>query len=110
MQAASGDRAAPAAPATLATPGVPAACEPVAFHAACEVFESHEDDTAREVATALLEISDTTFADRGRALRSVHAKSHALLRGGLTVPTLPQPFAQGLFAAHFPYSSERFQP
>jgi hypothetical protein len=42
-------------------------------------------------------ISETTFKDGGHALRSVHAKSHALLRGRLEVlPDLPATLAQGL--------------
>jgi hypothetical protein len=48
----------------------------------------------------LLKISRITFADNHHALRSVHAKSHALLAGEFTVlPNLPPEVSQGIFAA-----------
>ncbi len=74
------------------------AITPVPYDASFEQLEDHEDETSADVAKALGEISDTTFEDTGRALRSVHAKSHALLRGELRVLEVPLPFAQGLFA------------
>ncbi|MGV7033772.1 catalase family protein [Methylobacterium symbioticum] len=44
-------------------------------------------------------IQGTTFKDYGHAVRGVHAKSHGLLTGRLTVlDGLPPPLAQGLFA------------
>jgi hypothetical protein len=76
----------------------PAAVLPIAYDPAFEVREEHEDRTSAEIARTLLEIADTTFADTGRGLRSVHAKSHALLRGEMRVLDVPLPFAQGLFA------------
>ena len=76
----------------------PAGVVPIAYDEAYEVLEDHEDETQREIVKTLLEISDTTFKDTGLGLRSVHAKSHALLRGELRVLDLPQPYAQGLFA------------
>ena len=77
---------------------------PLIYDEAYEVLEEHEDDTDRELAQTLLSISDTTFADSGQGLRSVHAKSHGLLRGNLRVLELPLPYAQGMFAtpATFP--------
>ena len=71
---------------------------PIPYDEAYEVLEDGEDETERELVKTLLEISDTTFKDSGQGLRSVHAKSHALLRGELRVFELPQPFAQGLFS------------
>lgn len=70
---------------------------PIPYDRAYEVLEDGEDETGRELVKTLLEISDTTFKDRGLGLRSVHAKSHALLRGELRVLALPRPFAQGMF-------------
>jgi len=75
------------------------AARPIAYDEADEVLEDKEDETARELVKTLLEISDTTFKDGGQGLRSVHAKSHALLRGELRVLALPLPFAQGMFSA-----------
>ena len=43
-------------------------------------------------------ILDTTWQDYGHAVRSVHAKSHGLLEGELTVLKLPEHLAQGIFA------------
>ncbi|MBC8057457.1 MAG: catalase family protein [Rhizobiales bacterium] len=71
---------------------------PIPYEEAYESLEEEEDETERALVKTLLEISDTTFADSGLGLRSVHAKSHALLRGELRVLELPLPFAQGLFS------------
>ena len=71
---------------------------PVPYDESFEIVEAAEDETSLEVTKILLEISETTFADSGRGLRSVHAKSHALLRGELRVLELALPFAQGLFS------------
>lgn len=71
---------------------------PVPYDEAFETLEEHEDETTAELTKTLLEISETTYADSGRALRSVHAKSHALLHGELRVLELAPPFAQGLFS------------
>src|SRR5262249_23564703 len=51
-----------------------------------------------ELIETMSKIQEKTYADGGHALRSVHAKSHGLLRGELRVlPNLPEPLAQGLF-------------
>lgn len=65
-------------------------------------FETPAPDEAETIA-ALMEtmhgISETTFKDYGHAVRSVHAKSHALLQGELRVlDGLPPELAQGMFA------------
>ena len=58
-----------------------------------------EAEISADLVKALLTISRKTFADTHHGLRSVHAKSHALLIGELTVePDLPPELAQGLFA------------
>jgi len=65
-------------------------------------FEKAEDDEAQtqaELVETLLSISDKTYQDSGLGLRSVHAKSHGLLRGELRVLPVPPIYAQGLFAA-----------
>jgi hypothetical protein len=65
-------------------------------------FEQPEDDeagTGRELVETLRKISEKVHADEGHAFRSVHAKSHGLLHGTLTVlPGLPPTLAQGVFA------------
>jgi hypothetical protein len=71
---------------------------PVRYDEAYEMLEEHEDETQAELNKTLLEISDITYKDSGLGLRSVHAKSHGLLRGTLRVLDLPQPYAQGMFA------------
>jgi hypothetical protein len=64
-----------------------------------EQLEEDEAETTQELVKTLLSISETTFKDSGHALRSVHAKSHGLLRGELIVlEGLPAMLAQGLYA------------
>lgn len=62
--------------------------------------ESREDEPELELELGhvLMEIVRTTWRDEGRALRAVHAKSHALLEAEVEVPTLPTELAQGVFA------------
>ena len=72
---------------------------PVLYSPDVESREEGEAETSRELNETLHQILETTSKDYGHAVRSVHAKSHALLEGELTVagdllPTL----AQGLFA------------
>jgi hypothetical protein len=72
---------------------------PLKFRAGIEQAESDEAATADALVTTLRSISETTFKDGGHALRSVHAKSHALLKGEIEILAgLPQVLAQGLFA------------
>lgn len=64
-----------------------------------EVIDADEGDTVRTLIDSLQKISAITYADSGHAIRAVHAKSHALLRGELQVRAdLPPEYAQGLFA------------
>ena len=63
------------------------------------MLEEEEAKTEQGFIDTLLGISATTYADGGHALRSVHAKSHALLRGTLTVLDHVAPeYAQGIFS------------
>ena len=65
-------------------------------------LEHHEPDEAAvdaEIVETLGKISETTLQNGKHALRSVHAKSHGLLIGELTIRDhLPPELAQGLFA------------
>ena len=61
--------------------------------------EAEEAATRHGLNQTLHDILETTSRDYGRAMRSVHAKSHGLLEGELTVAAgLPPELAQGLFA------------
>jgi hypothetical protein len=73
---------------------------PIPYRPDVEQPEPDEAETIAQLTATLLEISRTTFADTGKALRSVHAKSHGLLQGELIVgETLAPELRQGLFAA-----------
>jgi len=73
--------------------------QPLRFDPAFEQIPDDEAETAKELADTLHSILQTTLADEGHANRSVHAKSHGLLQGTLTVlDHLPAELAQGAFA------------
>jgi hypothetical protein len=77
----------------------PADIRPVPYEPAFEVPEDAETQTSFDLQTTMRDISTRTYEDSGRATRSVHAKSHGLLLGELTVlDGLPEVYAQGLFA------------
>ncbi len=65
-----------------------------------ETVPADEDELIEEIVASLTSVS-RTLADRYRhAVRPSHAKSHGLLKGTLRVlDSLPEPLAQGLFAA-----------
>src|SRR3954465_6540536 len=72
---------------------------PVRYNPSFEVLEEKEAKTEQGFIDTLLGISKPTYADSGHAIRSVHAKSHALLRGTLTVlDNISPEYAQGVFA------------
>ena len=72
--------------------------EPIRFNADIERPEPDEAETAQAIVDTMRSISETTFKDYGHAVRSVHAKSHGILRGTLTVlDDLPPALAQGAF-------------
>jgi hypothetical protein len=78
---------------------------PVRFTPNLEHGEPDEAETNAEIIQTMRKISETTFRNGKRALRSVHAKSHGLLLGELKVRDhLPPELAQGMFAspASFP--------
>lgn len=72
---------------------------PVRYDPSVEHAEDDEGKTATEIDRTMGRIRETTFENRGHAIRSVHAKSCGLLRGELRVlDGLPAALAQGLFA------------
>ena len=77
---------------------------PIRFDEALETPEPDEGETIAQMTETLLSISRKTYEDGGHAIRSVHAKSHALLQGRLIVDAgLPAALAQGLFAVAAEY-------
>jgi hypothetical protein len=72
---------------------------PVQYSPSLEVIGEKEQETQQQLIETLRGISETTYKDSGHALRSVHAKSHGLLRAELQViEGLPPTLAQGIFA------------
>jgi hypothetical protein len=72
---------------------------PVRYQPLLEAAEEDEAQTSAALAETLLKISETVHRDEGHAYRSVHAKSHGLLRAELQVLRgLAPELAQGLFA------------
>lgn len=66
---------------------------------AVETPDADEAETSRSLNETMRSISETTLADGGHAIRSVHAKAHGALRAELEVaPGLSPELAQGLFA------------
>ena len=72
---------------------------PVRYDPSLEHVAPDEAETRAALMTTMRSIAETTCRDYGYAVRSVHAKSYALLEGELTVPDgLPAELAQGMFA------------
>ena len=72
---------------------------PVRYDPSLEHVAPDEAETQQALLVTMRGIAETTFRDYGHAVRSVHAKSHALLEGELTVlDGLPPELAQGMFA------------
>lgn len=72
---------------------------PIRYQASFEQPEKDEQETHAALVATMRKISEITLKDGGRPLRSVHAKSHGLLRGELRVlDNLPDALAQGAFA------------
>jgi|GEM_PF-152949 len=72
---------------------------PLPYDPSAEQVQDDESETIEALIDTMRKISETTSKDYGRAVRSVHAKSHGLLRGELRVlDDLPPALAQGLFA------------
>lgn len=73
--------------------------QPIRYSPTVEVPEPQEAETSIAIDKALHTILETTSNDYGHAVRSVHAKSHGLLSGTLTIfEDLPDELAQGLAA------------
>jgi hypothetical protein len=72
---------------------------PLRFQPSYEHPDADEAKTLADINEQMHKIQEKTLADGGRALRSVHAKSHGLLVGELRIPAglLPE-LAQGIFA------------
>ena len=80
--------------------------QPVPFSPSVEHIEAGEAEAIADIEHSLLKISEITYRDEGRGLRSVHAKSHAVLEGELHVlDHLPPALAQGLFARAATYAA-----
>ncbi len=72
---------------------------PIRYSADVEQEQDGEQATVAKLNDAFDIILERTAEDYGHAVRSVHAKSHGLLEGELTVDAnLPAELAQGLFA------------
>ena len=72
---------------------------PVAYRPDIEQMQTNEPETVQQLNSAFDTILERTAEDYGHAVRSVHAKSHGVLEGELTVDAgLPPELAQGLFA------------
>jgi hypothetical protein len=72
---------------------------PLLYEPRFEIAEEGEAETQVELLKTLKHISEVTWKDSRHATRSVHAKSHGLLRGELQVRNnLPAVLAQGIFA------------
>ena len=72
---------------------------PVRYRPDVEQVQAGEAETVQKLNAAFDTILERTSEDYGHAVRSVHAKSHGVLEGELTVDAgLPPELAQGLFA------------
>ena len=72
---------------------------PLRYDSSYEHPAPDEAETQASIDASMRKIQERTLADGGKALRSVHAKSHGLLVGELVVGAgLPAVLAQGLFA------------
>lgn len=79
---------------------------PIHYTPTVETIEPDEAETVRGLEEQFRIILDTTSADYGHAVRSVHAKGHGIARGTLTVADgLPPELAQGLFATSGRYEA-----
>ncbi|RUT24925.1 catalase [Asaia sp. W19] len=72
---------------------------PLQYSESLETPRPEERNVQRALLRVFARIVRATHRDLGHASRGVHAKSHALLAGTLTIPdNLPPELAQGLFA------------
>jgi hypothetical protein len=74
--------------------------DPIRYSPDLEDVKPDEAETVEQLNEQFDIILKTTHEDYGHAVRSVHAKAHAIVEGTLTIhPDLPPELAQGLFAA-----------
>jgi hypothetical protein len=72
---------------------------PIRYSPDVETIDADEKDTIAGLNDAFDIILERTAEDYGHAVRSVHAKSHGILRGEMVIEDgLPPELAQGLFA------------
>lgn len=72
---------------------------PLRYAPSVETLAPDEGAIELSILESMQKIREQTFEDYGRAVRSVHAKSHGLLQGEIQVlDGLPAVLAQGLFA------------
>jgi len=72
---------------------------PVRYDPSVETLHPQEAEIGASILDSMRKVREKTFEDYGHAVRSVHAKSHGVLKGKLHVPPdLPPALAQGLFA------------
>jgi hypothetical protein len=72
---------------------------PLRYHPGFEQKKSGEEETTRELVRTMRGIAETTFKHYGYPVRSVHAKSHGLLRGEFRVMGDFAPvYRQGVFS------------
>ncbi|GAB3750320.1 catalase family protein [Spirosoma pomorum] len=77
----------------------PANFKPLPYDPSYEQPAPDEAQTIQEIIGTMADIQRKTYASQGHAIRSVHAKGHAILTGELHVfDNLPPYLAQGLFA------------
>ena len=73
---------------------------PIPYSPDVEVVSENESEVVKGLIEAFDVILHRTSEDYGHAVRSVHAKSHAILKGKLIIDSgLPEELSQGLFAA-----------
>lgn len=76
----------------------------IRYSFAVEKPEADESETIKGLNEQFHIIQEKTAKDYGSAVRGVHAKAHAIVKGRLDVLTgLPGPLAQGLFASSGSY-------
>ena len=77
----------------------PAQFNPLPYNPSYEQPQPDEARTIQEIIDTMAEIQQKTYQAQGHAIRSVHAKGHAILTGELQVfDNLPPYLAQGFFA------------
>ncbi|MBU9765521.1 catalase family protein [Mycobacterium sp. TNTM28] len=79
--------------------GIAENLRPVRYHDNLEQPKADEAEVIDKIIAALRKNNERAYRKFKHGLRDAHAKSHAILRGELTVhPDLPEVLAQGMFA------------